>query len=69
MVMTRVANTPITFGTDGIIRYGEGVENTIQERIIVEVADTPIAFTNSRGIAEYTQSGTGSSGQQSFTSN
>lgn len=69
MVMTRTADTPVTFGSDGIVRYSEGVANTIQERIIVEVANTPIAFTNSQGTVQYTQSGTGSSGQQTFTTN
>ncbi len=69
MVMTRTANTPITFGADGIVRYGENVGNTSQERIIVDVADTPITFTNSQGTKQYTQSGTGSAGQQAFTTN
>ena len=69
MVMTRTANTPVTFGSDGIRRYDAGVANVVQERIIVETANVPVTFTNSRGITEYTQYGTGSAGQQAFSSN
>lgn len=69
MVMTQIANQPIMFGSDSIIRYGENVAGVYQEKIIVETANTPIAFTNSQGTAQYTQSGTGTAGLQPFTSN
>lgn len=53
MVVVRVANTPITFGSGGVVNYDAGVANTIQERIIVDTTDTIKRFTNDQGSVQY----------------
>ena len=67
--MVHTANQPIMFGSDGIVRYGEGVADTYQEKTIVDVENTPKNFTNSQGTVQYVQYGTGSSGLQPFATN
>lgn len=69
MVKTQIANTPIMFGSDGIIRYGENVENTFQERIIVDTTDNIKRFTNDQDNVQYIppRSAIDKAGLQSYT--
>lgn len=68
MVIVQTANQPIAFSGQ-IVAYGTGVANTYQEREIVEQANAPINFTNAQGTVQYSQSGSGTSGQQAYSTN
>ena len=68
MVVTRTADTPIVY-TTSVVTYGAGVAPNYQEKSIVETSNAPITFQNNNGETIYTASGSGSTGQQAFTSN
>jgi hypothetical protein len=55
MVVTRIANQPITF-PDQIAAYGQGVANTSQSSIKTSIANVPVNFSNTQGTVQYTPS-------------
>lgn len=55
MVISRIANQPITFSGQ-IVAFGTGVANIEQSRIITGTINTPIRFTNSQGNIQFTTS-------------
>lgn len=54
MVVIRTENTPLSF-VGQVVQYNAGVLNTQNERIITEVANTPITFTHVK--VEYSSPG------------